>query len=85
MTSVDEIERTVAQLPPEDLAAFRAWFERFEADHCDRHIDEGVALGRLDRVADEAVPSSVRVRCESCEAPRQQEVLVGPSQRCRFP
>lgn len=55
MTSVDEIERAVAQLPPDDLAAFRAWFERFEAEHFDRLIDEDVRRGRLDRFADEAV------------------------------
>jgi hypothetical protein len=32
MTSVDEIERAVADLGADDLAAFRDWFEAFAAE-----------------------------------------------------
>ena len=28
--TVDDIEKAVAKLPPEQLAEFRAWFERFD-------------------------------------------------------
>ena len=28
--TIDDIEKAVARLPPEQLAEFRAWFERFE-------------------------------------------------------
>jgi hypothetical protein len=55
MTTVDDIERAVAKLPPEELAAFRAWFEQFEAAHFDERIGRDVSAGRLDAMAEEAV------------------------------
>ncbi|HYY83996.1 MAG TPA: hypothetical protein VE686_05790 [Beijerinckiaceae bacterium] len=55
MTTVDEIERAVSKLPPEELAAFRAWFERFEAAQLDERIVRDVSAGRLDGMAEDAV------------------------------
>jgi hypothetical protein len=55
MTKVDEIERAVAKLAPEELATFRAWFEVFEAEHFDERIARDLAGGKLDAVADEAL------------------------------
>ena len=49
--TVQDIENAVAQLPPEELAAFRAWFEAFDA-----------ARGRLDQLADEALADHRRGR-----------------------
>jgi hypothetical protein len=55
MTTVDEIERAVSKLPPEELAAFRAWFEQFEAAQLDERIVRDVSAGRLDAIAEDAV------------------------------
>ncbi len=55
MANVAEIEKAVAELPAEELAAFRAWFERFEADRFDCRIEQDSAAGRLNRLADEAL------------------------------
>ena len=55
MTTVEDIERAVEQLPPEKLAKFRAWFEQFEANRFDRKIEMDAHSGRLDRLADEAL------------------------------
>jgi hypothetical protein len=55
MTTVDDIERAVARLPPEDLAAFRAWFEAFDAERFDERIARDAAAGKLDRLAEEAL------------------------------
>ena len=55
MTTVQDIEKAVARLPPEELAAFRAWFEAFDAARFDERIARDAAEGRLDRFADEAV------------------------------
>ena len=55
MTKVAEIEEAVAQLPPEELAAFRSWFERFDAERFDRLIEADALGGRLDRFAEEAL------------------------------
>ena len=31
MTTIIEIEKAISNLPPEELAQFRAWFEEFDA------------------------------------------------------
>ena len=35
---VEEIERAVRKLSPEELAAFRAWFAEFDAEVWDRQF-----------------------------------------------
>ena len=55
MTTVDEIEKAVAKLPPEELAAFRAWFETFEAQRFDDALERDATSGTLDRLAEEAL------------------------------
>ncbi len=55
MTTVEEIETAVAKLPPEQLAAFRAWFEAFDVARFDEKIERDAASGKLDRFADEAL------------------------------
>ena len=53
--SVEELTKAVAELPPEKLAKFRAWFETFEADQWDRQIEADINAGKLDKLADEAL------------------------------
>jgi hypothetical protein len=53
--TIEEIEKAVSQLPPDDLARFRAWFEEFEAARFDRKIERDAASGRLDRLAEQAL------------------------------
>lgn len=55
MSSVQEIENAVRRLSAIDLAAFRAWFSRFDAECWDQQFEEDVAAGRLDQLADEAM------------------------------
>jgi len=55
MSSVDDIEKAVSRLPPEDLARFRAWFEEFEAARFDHKIERDAETGRLDRLAEQAL------------------------------
>jgi len=55
MTSVEDIEKAVAELPPSELAQFRAWFEEFEAARFDERIERDAKTGRLDRLADQAL------------------------------
>lgn len=63
MSTVQEIERAVRQLPPEDLAAFRAWFLEFDGKLWDEQIERDVAAGRLDALADEALADLRAGRC----------------------
>lgn len=53
--TVKEIEQAVAQLPKEQLAEFRAWYAKFDSDAWDRQIEEDVAAGKLDALAEAAL------------------------------
>ncbi len=55
MTTIDDIEKAVAKLPPKELAAFRAWFEAFDARRFDEAIERDATAGKLDRPAEEAL------------------------------
>jgi hypothetical protein len=53
--SIEDIEKAVAGLPPDQYAEFRTWFEAFEADRFDRKIEQDAQAGKLDRLADQAI------------------------------
>ena len=50
-----EIEEAVAQLTKDQLAEFWAWYEQFDAEVWDRQIEEDMAAGKLDALADAAI------------------------------
>lgn len=54
MTKVDELERQVQSLSPDELAAFRQWFADFDADVWDRQLEADAQEGKLDSLADRA-------------------------------
>lgn len=53
--SIEELEKAVANLPPDAYAEFRAWFEAFEADRFDAKIERDAKAGKLDELADQAL------------------------------
>ena len=55
MTTIIEIEKAISNLPPEELAQFRAWFEEFDAAVWDRQFEEDVVSGKLDAITDKAI------------------------------
>jgi len=63
MGSVKEIEEAVLRLSAAELAAFRAWFAEFDVEAWDRQIEDDVAAGRLDALADEALEDLRAGRC----------------------
>jgi hypothetical protein len=65
MSTIEEIEDAVLRLSPEEFAAFRAWFAELDAAAWDRQIEEDVAAGRLDALADEALNDLREGRCTS--------------------
>jgi hypothetical protein len=54
MTRIEDIEKAVEQLSPEDLAKFREWFEEFEARLFDAKIERDAKSGKLDTLIAEA-------------------------------
>ena len=55
MSSVDEIEEAVKDLSEADYVKFRDWFAEFEASQWDARIENDIAEGKLDQLADKAV------------------------------
>jgi hypothetical protein len=54
MTRIEDIEKAVEQLSPEELARFRAWFEEFDARLFDEKIERDAKAGKLDKLIAEA-------------------------------
>jgi hypothetical protein len=63
MSTVHEIEQAIRNLPPQDLAALRQWFADFDAELWDRQLEQDVAAGRLDWLAEEARRDLSEGRC----------------------
>jgi hypothetical protein len=63
MSSLEEIEKVISQLSPEELAAFRVWFAEFDAAVWDKQLEADVAAGRLDALANKALQDLQAGRC----------------------
>lgn len=63
MGAVEQVEDAVRRLSSTELAEFRAWFADFDGALWDRQIEEDVAAGRLDALADEALSDLREGRC----------------------
>lgn len=55
MTKLERIEQSVAELAPDEMKAFTAWFEELKADLWDLQIEADAKAGKLDRLAEEAL------------------------------
>ena len=62
MTSVEDIEKAIAELPPRDFDRLRVWFEKFQAERFDARIARDAAAGKLDRLAEEALAEHAKHR-----------------------
>jgi hypothetical protein len=62
MTTVEEIEKAVSKLRPEDLAIFHAWFEEFDAARFDEKIEQDIGAGKLEAMADRALANHLAGR-----------------------
>ena len=55
MTRVEQLEKEVEKLTPDELAAFRTWFAEFDWQLWDRQLEEDIDAGKLDQLAAEAL------------------------------
>jgi hypothetical protein len=53
--TTEDIEKAVEQLPPRELARFRAWFEAFDASQFDAAIERDAQAAKLDGLAEQAL------------------------------
>jgi hypothetical protein len=63
MQTLEEIERAIRRLSPDELAAFRMWFAEFDAEVWDQQIERDTQNGRLDQLAFEALADLRDGRC----------------------
>ena len=57
MTKLEKIEQDIASLTPGEVAKLARWFAEFQADLWDKQIEADAKVGRLDRLADQALAS----------------------------
>ena len=63
MSGIHEIEPAIQTLSAQELAAFRAWFAKYDAKLWDEQFERDVAAGRLDALAEEALDDLREGRC----------------------
>jgi len=55
MSKIENLEKQIRQLSPEELADFRRWYAEFDAELWDRQFEADVKAGKLDSLADQAL------------------------------
>lgn len=55
MSKVEKLEQQVQSLSPEELAEFRAWYEKFDWAVWDAQVAADAQAGKLDALADKAL------------------------------
>ena len=63
MGIVENIEKQIQELSPDELAEFRLWFAEFDAQLWDRQFQLDVRSGKLDTLANEALRAHSSRRC----------------------
>lgn len=63
MQTVEDIEKAIINLPKEDLARLRKWYDEFEARQWDQSFEDDAESGKLDRLADKAIKDFKAGRC----------------------
>lgn len=53
--TVKDLEKAIANLPPDQFAELRAWFDELDAVRFDEKIERDAKAGKLDRLADAAI------------------------------
>jgi hypothetical protein len=64
MQAVQELQSAVSQLSAEELARFREWFDKFDAEVWDRQFEEDAKSGKLDQLANQAIADFQAGKCK---------------------
>ncbi len=64
MTTVKEIEKAIADLPPAKLSVLRSWFEKFDAAYWDKQLNADIKAGKLDSIAAKVRESYKKGKCK---------------------
>lgn len=55
MSRLEEVEKNVEAMSPQELASFREWFARFEETAWDEQFERDASSGKLDALASAVV------------------------------
>jgi len=55
VANIQKIEQEISNLKPHELAEFRAWFDKFDAERWDSQFESDVKALKLDELAADAV------------------------------
>jgi len=55
VSTLEEVEKFVAQLPPDQLRKFRAWYEEFDSNDWDEQIEDDILAGKLNSLSEVAI------------------------------
>ncbi len=55
MGKLENIERQIKDLSPQEMAELREWFAAFDAEAWDRQFEADVRAGKLDALAEKAL------------------------------
>lgn len=55
MTKLEQLKRDITSLTPDELAAFREWFEAYDAAAWDAQIENDANAGKFDRLREQAL------------------------------
>jgi len=55
MGKLENIERQIKDLSPQEMAELREWFAAFDAEAWDRQFEPDVRAGKLDALAEKAL------------------------------
>ncbi len=64
MDTTQELRLAVSQLSADELARFREWFDRYDAEVWDRQFEEDAKSGKLDQYAEQTIAD---FRSEKCK------------------
>jgi len=64
MRVVQELQSAVSQLSAEELARFREWFDKFDAEIWDQQFEEDAKSGKLDQLANQAIADFQAGKCK---------------------
>jgi len=53
--TVEDIEKAIVKLTSAELARFRTWFAKYDAEQFDKKIERDARAGKLDRLAERAI------------------------------
>jgi hypothetical protein len=59
MTRVQKLEQEIEELSPDELAAFRKWFDEYDAAEWDKQIEADALSGQLNKLAENALADHI--------------------------